>query len=345
MTNSLHPDALLTIIVPTYNRADKLELLLTALRSELAGLASDVQVVVSDNASSDRTPELTQAVQAEWPDLVVRRQATNVGADENFCSCVDLVRSRYFWIMGDDDLPKTGVLRRLVMLLRERNPWLVYMQSEWFAPVTGPDQGVPVDELHVHELDTAAFARRVHIWFTFISGIVINREELLRCLGDQTIRRFTGSNLVQLGWILPLLRAGGRYAFVEDRCILATKDNSGGYALLTVFGVNFPRTVKETLGASNPLTGAILRRSVLHYLPGLIWGGRGRTATRHQAESPWPGMRRELGDLPMFWLLLVPLGRFPRWLAQPFYQSWRVFHRLNRELQRLSHRLQYLAAR
>ncbi len=332
--------ALLTIIVPTYNRADELALLLRSLRSEVRGLESEVTVLVSNNASNDRTSEVIEAMQADWPELVVQHQSTNVGADENFCSCVDRVTSSYFWMIGDDDLPKRGVLAQIVRLLRERNPWILYMQSEWLAPVTGLDQGERVGALRASDLDAAAFARRVHVWFTFMSSVIVNRIELLRFLDGQPVRRFTGTSLVQLGWILPLLRAGGRFVFVADRCILATKGNSGGYGLLTVFGVNFARTVKASLGARNPIGRTLITRSVLHYLPGLIWGGREGGNRRHLVESPWPAMRRELGGLPMFWLLLVPLGRFPNWLAQPFYQSWRVFHRADRELQRLRDRIQ-----
>ena len=338
MNEPLPSSALLTIVVPTYNRADKLALLLATLCSELQGLDSDVTVIVSDNASTDHTAEVTRAMQAKWPALVVRRQAANVGADENFCSCVDLLSSRYFWIIGDDDLPKRGVVAQIVAVLRERSPWLVYMQSEWMTPVTGPDQGEPVGALRTRELDAAAFARQVHVWFTFLSGVVVDRMQLQQELEGQSVRRFSGTNLVQLGWVLPLLRTGGRFVFIADRCILATKDNSGGYGLLTVFGVNFARVVKASLGAGSSLADTLVGRSVAHYLPGLIWGGRQRWNKRHQAEDAWPAMRRELGHLPLFWLLLVPLGRFPRWLAQPFYQSWRVFHRVAREVQRLRDR-------
>ena len=335
MTEPLLPSTLLTIIVPTYNRADSLALLLATLRSELAGMASVVTVMVSDNASSDRTPEVTRAMQAEWPELVVRRQVTNVGGDENFCSCVDLVTSRYFWILSDDDLPKRGVIRQLLDLLRARAPWLVYMQSEWLAPVTGPDQGERVGALRTRQLDTAAFARQVHVWITFLSGVIVNRDQLLQMLEGQPIRRFSGSSLVQLGWILPLFRADGHFLYVADRCILATKDNSGGYQLLTVFGAGFARIVKESLGANSRAARILIKGAMLRYLPGRIWSDRQQRDERFLAESPWPAMRRELSGFLLFWLLVWPIGRLPRSLAQPFYQSWRVFHRIDRDLERL----------
>jgi len=326
---------LLTIVIPTYNRAENLELLLRVLQAELSGLEDAVQVLVSDNASTDRTPELTRDVQAGWPALRVQRHAQNLGPEENFCSGVERVDSRYFWIIGDDDLPKRGVVAHLIALLREHAPALVYMQSEWVSPITSPDQGESIGTLSVEMLDAFKFARRVHVWVTYISGVIVDRTVLIRALGEHKIRRFTNTSLVQLGWILPVLATNERFAFVTDRCILATKDNSGGYPVLTVFGVRFARIVHEALGRHSRIGRVLIGGNIAHYLPGLMWGARLAPCGHHDAEDTWLEMRQHLGDRSLFWLLLVPLGRFPRWLAQPFYQSWRVVSRLYRELQRL----------
>lgn len=326
---------LLTIVIPTYNRAENLELLLRVLQAELDGLEDAVQVLVSDNASTDRTPALTRDVQAGWPALLVQRHAQNLGPEENFCSGVERVESRYFWIIGDDDLPKRGVVAQLLALLNERMPALVYMQSEWVNPIVGPDQGESIGTLSVEMLGAIEFACRVHVWITFISSVIVDRTVLIRALSENTIRRFADTSLVHLGWVLPVLATNERLAFVNDRCILATKDNSGGYPLLTVFGVRFPRIVHEALGGDSRIGCALIDGNIAHYLPGLMWGARAATSGRHNAEDSWLEMRQQLGDRALFWLLLMPLGRFPRWLAQPFYQAWRVVSRLNREMQRL----------
>ena len=94
---------LLTIIVPTYNRSAKLAILLTTLREESASVANEVVVQVSDNFSSDDTQNvITQAVE-DWPCMSSYRHSTNIGAERNFCHAVDLVKTRWFWIIGDDD--------------------------------------------------------------------------------------------------------------------------------------------------------------------------------------------------------------------------------------------------
>jgi glycosyltransferase involved in cell wall biosynthesis len=138
------PGPLLTIIVPTYNRAENVGLLLRALRAECVTLDGLVTVLVTDNASTDHTSDVIRELQETWPELLAQRHATNCGPEENFCSGIDHAETKYFWIIGDDDCPKCGVVAKSVALLRELSPALVYMQSEWVRPIVAADQGEPV---------------------------------------------------------------------------------------------------------------------------------------------------------------------------------------------------------
>jgi len=170
---------------------------------------------------------------------------------------------------------------------------------------------------------------------TFISGVIIDRTRLMEALGGQTVRRFTATNLVQLGWILPLLQTNGRFVHVHDRCVLATQGNTGGYGLLTVFGVNFAQVARAVFERDTRMAGILISHNVRHYLPGLIWTSRTAIIERFGAERPWAAMRSELGSMPLFWILLVPIGRLPWIIAAPVFQVWRLINRLSKELHRL----------
>lgn len=324
---------LLTIIVPTYKRSANLEILLRSLHEETCAVADEVVVYVSDNCSPDDTAEVVARWSKDWSGLRTHRHASNVGPDNNFYHCVRSVQSRWFWIIGDDDLPKRGVVAKIVALLRQREPALVYLESEWIRDVLSPDQGDPVGELRVAQLNALNFASKVNVWTTFISGAIVDRDRLQQAMDGYSIDRFSGSYLGQLAWVLPMLKTSGPFLLVNDRCVLATRDNSGGYGPLTVFGVNFSRIVKETFGATSPLARAMIRANIVEYLPGAIWTSRRTSApgTSYTTESPWPELNRQLGAWLTYWLLLVPLGRFPRWLGYPFFQAWRVCNRLRSE--------------
>jgi abequosyltransferase len=305
---------LLTIVVPTYNRADCLSALLTALEHELAGLQGRVAVVIGDNASTDRTPQLAHQFSLQWADTRVLRHPTNLGAEENFCRCVEQVESPYFWIVGDDDLPRSGIVKALLALLDDVAPDMVYLSSKWSPRLDVDARGEPVTSLNAALVDQGAFARRVHVWTTFISSSVVRRE----FAPNAQLRRFSDTGLVHLGWVFAAIGQGRRFVYVKTPGILATLGNSGGYAILKVFGHHFMRITREAFSGSAPmddLARAIVRRTSVVFLPGLVWGVKHANAKlgRFEAsESVAAAMVPQLGSSMAYRLLIAPIGYLPR---------------------------------
>jgi len=306
---------LLTLIVPTYNRADCLEALLKALVTELRGLEDQVRVIVGDNASVDRTPMLTAAFYDAYRSCEVLRHASNLGADENFCHCVEKVDTRYFWIMGDDDLPKAGVIRLLVDLLRRETPDLVFLGAESREVLNGHEPDRPVTALAPVRVSRMAFARKVHVNATFISTMVVNRETYRSSADPAPLRRFTGTSLVQLGWVFGVLRTGSRFMYLNPKCVLSMRGNSGGYAMLKVFGQNFAAIVEKAFGAEAGISRAIIRRCAIMHLPGVVWGLRFDRIGDFDYEEPSSTLRPQLHSFLSYWLLLVPISSLPKLLA------------------------------
>jgi glycosyltransferase involved in cell wall biosynthesis len=95
-----HHQPLVTIAIPTYNRADTY--LPQALRSALAQDYPALEILVSDNASTDGTPALVQSF--EDPRLRYVRHEQNIGGKANWTFCVHQARGTYFLLLHDDDL-------------------------------------------------------------------------------------------------------------------------------------------------------------------------------------------------------------------------------------------------
>jgi glycosyltransferase involved in cell wall biosynthesis len=112
---------LLSLAVPTLNRADYLEGLLASIEDELArtpALAGRVAVVVSDNASTDRTA----AVCTEWrgrlaAPLEYLRNERNLGGPANLVRAILKSSGTYSMYIGDDDRFAVGGLARAVSFL------------------------------------------------------------------------------------------------------------------------------------------------------------------------------------------------------------------------------------
>jgi hypothetical protein len=89
-----------TIVVPTYNRADKLR---RAVKSILAQTHTDVLVHVFDNASSDHTHDVVSELMQLDRRVIYHRHPTNIGMIGNFNSAFRSVSSPFFGILTDDD--------------------------------------------------------------------------------------------------------------------------------------------------------------------------------------------------------------------------------------------------
>lgn len=328
-------EGLLTIIVPTYNRSSNLEMLLRVLREETVSLSNEVRVIVSDNASTDETPAVIMQAAANWPRLITHRHPSNIGADLNFCYCVRSVRTKWFWIIGDDDMPKQGVIAKILRLLRNYKPALVYMQSEWVNLVSSADQGINIDKLSVAELNADLFAESLSTWLTFISGMVIDKERLDHSLDGYQIDRFNGTFLVQLGWILPLLNTCGPFLIIRNRCILATSGNTGGYRVLETFFVNFPKIIKEFFGSNSVVCKAVLRQHICNYLPGFVWQVRFGAIGEFQPEDSSSRMNEQLAGFPLYWSIIWPIMNLPKILAWPFYAASKVLLKYKRMITNL----------
>src|SRR5947209_20321845 len=78
---------LLTLAIPTYNRADCLRELLSGLADQLKN-ESRVELIISDNASPDETPAIVQEFVALRLRLPYIRNTQKNGSDDNVFRCL-----------------------------------------------------------------------------------------------------------------------------------------------------------------------------------------------------------------------------------------------------------------
>src|SRR5215475_5239963 len=101
-----------TIAIPTYNR---LAYVRQAIASALAQTYPNIQVVVSDNCSSDGTADYVKSI--ECPQLLFVRQATNLGMVGNWDACLKHAEGEFFLLLSDDDYLEERATEKLVAAL------------------------------------------------------------------------------------------------------------------------------------------------------------------------------------------------------------------------------------
>ena len=103
--------ALLTIAIPTYNRAKQLDRQLNWAVNAIAGRWDEIELLVSDNASPDETPQVCQKWQAQTNGRVrIFRQSKNIGITRNCLFCIQEARGDFVWTVSDDDVVLEGTL-------------------------------------------------------------------------------------------------------------------------------------------------------------------------------------------------------------------------------------------
>jgi abequosyltransferase len=161
-------EPLMSICIPTYNRSHFLKLCLTSIYSQKFD-HSLIEVIVSDNCSTDDTPEIVENYKRLFPNLRYIRNETNIGPDRNILKVIQEAKGTFVKMQGDDDFYVDGTISLLLDVLSSHL-----------------DYGVV--HVHVHRDDGStyegegvqAFLHASTIMSTFISGTILRRQDLER---------------------------------------------------------------------------------------------------------------------------------------------------------------------
>jgi glycosyltransferase involved in cell wall biosynthesis len=125
-------DTLVSIGLPVRNGADRLE---RVVKSVLDQDHDRVELVISDNASTDGTEELCRSLARSDDRITYHRQPENIGLLNNFVRVIQLARGEYFRWVGDDDwLAPTCVSRCLAEFAADDRLIMVTTQLQYVGP-------------------------------------------------------------------------------------------------------------------------------------------------------------------------------------------------------------------
>ena len=111
---------LLSICIPTYNRSALLRRTLEAITAEPAfSDGEEIEITVSDNLSTDETPDIAREFAARFPGRIVYyRQDQAVDPHFNFKNALDIGTGRWLKLHTDTAIPEPGKIAKLLELHR-----------------------------------------------------------------------------------------------------------------------------------------------------------------------------------------------------------------------------------
>jgi glycosyltransferase involved in cell wall biosynthesis len=256
---------LLAICIPTYNRVEALGRLLDRLHAELGG-ATDVVVLVSDNASPDGTQALLAEAARRMASLRVHRQPENLGALGNTRWLVrNAPDCEYLWIFGDDDEPEPGSIAYACGLLRAHAPAWLHLPHRFVHP----DGGLKAESRLPAAPEVYADPGRMYLaqthWLTFLSASIVRRDDLRRVEADTS----TDNLYFPLIWYFRA-SLGGPCVVADRLLVTASADVSWGDRMAEVMTRHFIGLYDEAIGG--PVSAEEFGRSLdSHYTRDHYW--------------------------------------------------------------------------
>ena len=239
---------LLSVCFPTYNRAAFLKQSLTALLSQLTPVAArHVEIVISNNMSTDHTREVVQALQLEWTDVqfVYVEQPESLGAD-NVYFVTEHARGEFVLIVSDDDILLPGAVDEVLRIIHAYpNVAAISLNVAPFRESLDQLQSaVLIREADRLTSDPDEVMLNLGTMITFLSAIAYRRD--LIAGDDYAFARHR--NLIQSYAFVGVLTKGTVFYLVKRPYIAYRDDNSGGWNYFNVYVDNYLELLEYARG-------------------------------------------------------------------------------------------------
>jgi len=183
------PTPILTIAIPTCNRASYLTRLLADIAA--ISLPSDCEILILDNASTDQTATLLES-QKDIPGLRVVRNKHNVGIEGNIINAMLMASGQFVWLLSDHmRLDAVGVTNLFTQLRRHNSISVGYAGIREYGSFIRPGHPQPLHQL------TPEQKARLLFNTSNISGLVIRAELIRKAI--RSIYRASGYTFPHLG--------------------------------------------------------------------------------------------------------------------------------------------------
>jgi len=318
----------LSICIPTYNRGPFIGELLDSILTQ-RGHDCEIEVVISDNASTDQTADVIAAYRDRLS-LVYYRAVSNMGADRNFLKVVELATGDFCWLMGSDDILEPGSVAEIVRHCRahdhiaglsvNRNAYNYTMTARIFER---PVAGGQINGDCLLKTPDDIFVK-LGEYFGYLSGQVIRRDLWNRVIADFDVTPYFNA-YVHIYIIGEMLRYEPCWFYVSKPCVGWRSDNdsflsSGEFKRMRIDVIGYEKISRGLFGAGNPTYRHVNSTVASVHVRYAILGAKLKGLPSSFYRQAIPLLLHSYWRYPAFWihtapLLLIPtsLMRLARW--------------------------------
>ncbi len=238
---------LLSICIPTYNRADLLsDVIESIVKQEVFQISDDVEIVICDNCSTDNTAEVAQNFTEKFPNKVFYyKNEKNIGFD-NFERVMSHGNGEFLKLNNDTLIHKENSLKTMLNIIksnRENKRQIFFLNNS-----------LKTEEENFVCKNLEDFVKNVSYYTTWIGSFGLWKEDFV------TIRELflekNSTQIPQTYLLFHIITKNKSEIAVNNQELFQsiTPKNKGGYNIAEVFGQNYLTILKEFTGTENGLS-------------------------------------------------------------------------------------------
>jgi glycosyltransferase involved in cell wall biosynthesis len=305
----------LSIAIPTYNRAEWLKLCLSRLIPQLEGVYGEVEVTIYDNASPDHTADVAKSFLVENLPITYIRNSENIGSDKNIAQCFNKAIGRYVLILGDDDVVLDGSLKKIIEVLNKKqyDHGAIYMRAYGYDNNYCTEKPFQFFRQSKVYSDADEFMCKCSSGMAFISSLIINKSKIATIDANQ----FIGTALVQTYLFYEAVRSAKTNYFIDEYFIAAKRIEQRDYDVTKVFGTALNDALDHfvTLGLSKWAVKRINRKLIWYFFPIFLMQLRSGNSPIDAAELSYEELTKRYSKEPLFWICSAPILKLPSQFA------------------------------
>jgi abequosyltransferase len=305
---------LLSICIPSYNRAKFLPDLLSSIVSQYD---DRVEVVVCDNGSVDDT----QKVMLDWvkkhPRIIYDRIPVNVGPDRCFLRSIEQGSGVFCWFMGDDDVVEPGGIKTVLEALDEqiegitvnRVAYDLSLQRKWKEKEQGP-----YEDKFFSSAPSCFLS--LFIYFGFLSAQVVRRDSFLSIVKKEDVTAYF--NAYSLIYIIGrMIQKKPSWKYIHFPCVGWRSGNDSFASELGQFGrfkldvIGYTAICLGLFGSDKKLHKKILKRVCSLHFFGHVRGLKLQKGKKTYAKESIFLCLRYVGFISSFWYKVLPVLLIP----------------------------------
>lgn len=281
----MYTTPLLSVCIPTYNRSDYLSKGLISVAGQIDSENLPlVELVISDNASTDKTPGVVSEFVAQHPELRVsyHRNEKNLGIDANIYAVIKLAVGTFVFMLSDDDILLPGALSRIIKQIME-SPQIDAICPNFQASAqvehetTLPWLILDRDRVINSKDDSLSILGTL---LTYLSCLIFRKD----LVADKDYNDRVGTFLLCSYLFVDVIKASQQSLVFKKPCLAARPNHSLSYDMIRVFVSEFARVleyagkngfsdhVRRTVLSSHArwLVGSIYHYKKTSYRPNLL---------------------------------------------------------------------------